>query len=372
MPASPSRARDLALVHDAVRRTATGPPRAARARRRTAAGTAARAAGSRRGATGLPSSVKPSAPVSRSSAISVSASPARPVVIEARKPTGTRASRRAASRSERSTGAESTTGSVFGIAITRDEAAGRGRAGAGVEVLLVLLPGRAQVHVRVDEAGEQVAALAVEHLGAVRAPRASRARRARRSRRRARARRAGASMPARGSSTWAPRISRSAGALSRTTSGACDWPPLDSREGHHASCGAGVDGAVRGRGAARQQLVEDRHADDDAGRDLLADHRLRRVDHLGAKLDAAVDRAGVHEHLAGAQAAAVDLVDGGVLAQRGHVGVGHALALHPQRVDDVGLGEPVEPVLDLAAERLDPARDQRRRAADGDLGAELA
>ncbi len=39
-------------------------------------------------------------------------------VIEARNPTGTRASRRAASRRERSTGAESTTGSVFGIATT--------------------------------------------------------------------------------------------------------------------------------------------------------------------------------------------------------------------------------------------------------------
>ena len=34
------------------------------------------------------------------------------------------------------------------------------------------------------------------------------------------------------------------------------------------------------------------------------------------QLDAAVDRAGVHEHLARAQAAAVDLVAGGVLAQR--------------------------------------------------------
>jgi hypothetical protein len=48
----------------------------------------------------------------------------------------------------------------------RDEAAGGGRAGAGVEVLLVLLARRAQVHVRVDEAGEQVAPLAVEHLRA--------------------------------------------------------------------------------------------------------------------------------------------------------------------------------------------------------------
>ena len=78
-----------------------------------------------------------------------------------------------------------------------------------------------------------------------------------------------------------------------------------------------------------------------------------RVDHLGGELDAAVDRAGVHEHLARRQPAAVDLVARGVLAQRGHVGLGHALALHAQRVDDVGLGEVVERVRDLAAERLD-------------------
>ncbi len=57
-------------------------------RRRTAAGTAARGAASRPLTTGLPSSVKPSAPVSRSSAISVSSAPARPRVIEARKPVG--------------------------------------------------------------------------------------------------------------------------------------------------------------------------------------------------------------------------------------------------------------------------------------------
>ena len=39
-----------------------------------------------------------------------------PVVIDAVKPVGTRASARARSRSERRIGAESTTGSVFGIA----------------------------------------------------------------------------------------------------------------------------------------------------------------------------------------------------------------------------------------------------------------
>ena len=58
-----------------------------------------------------------------------------------------------------------------------------------------------------------------------------------------------------------------------------------------------------------------------------------------------------------------------VLAQRGHEALGHPLVLEAQRVDDVGLAEPVERVGDLAAELLDPARDQGRRAADGDLRA---
>ena len=50
----------------------------------------------------------------------------------------------------------------------RAEAAGRRGAGAGVDVLLVLAPGRAQVHVRVDEGRQRVQALGVHHLGAVR------------------------------------------------------------------------------------------------------------------------------------------------------------------------------------------------------------
>ena len=87
-------------------------------------------------------------------------------MIEARKPTGMRASRRAASRSERRTGASSTTGSVFGIATTatKPPAAARACRSRGPPCA----PARdAQVHVRVDEAGEQVAALAVDHLGAL-------------------------------------------------------------------------------------------------------------------------------------------------------------------------------------------------------------
>ena len=122
--------------------------------------------------------------------------------------------------------------------------------------------------------------------------------------------------------------------------------------------------------AAGEQLVEDRHPHDEAGGDLLGDQRLRRVDRLAGELDAAVDRPRVHQQLARVQAAGVDLEAGGVLAQRGDEALAHPLLLHPQRVDDVGLLDPVERVGDGTAELLDPARDQRRRAADRDLGAE--
>ena len=71
------------------------------------------------------------------------------------------------------------------------------------------------------------------------------------------------------------------------------------------------------------------------------------------------------------EAAAVDLVAGGVLAHARDERVGHPLALHAQGVDDVGLRQAVERVGDLAAERLHPARDQGRRAAHGHLCAEL-
>jgi hypothetical protein len=67
-------------------------------------------------ATGLPSSLKPTAPACASSAISVSSAPCWPFVIAARKPTGISASARAASTRDPNTALESTTGSVLGIA----------------------------------------------------------------------------------------------------------------------------------------------------------------------------------------------------------------------------------------------------------------
>ena len=47
----------------------------------------------------------------------------------------------------------------------------------------------------------------------------------------------------------------------------------------------------------------------------------------------------------------------------------HALALHAQDVDDVGRLHVGDVVGDLAAHRLDPARDQRRRSDERDAGA---
>ena len=86
--------------------------------------------------------------------------------------------------------------------------------------------------------------------------------------------------------------------------------------------GVGAGSSASRRGAARppvagEQLVEDRHPHDQAALDLGGDQRGRRVDHLRRELDAAVDRPGVHQQLARAEPARVDLVARGVLADRG-------------------------------------------------------
>ncbi len=101
-----------------------------------------------------------------------------------------------------------------------------------------------------------------------------------------------------------------------------------------------------GRSSAGEQLVENRHPDDQPALDLLRDQRVGRIDHLGRQLDAAVDRPWVHEQLARRDPARVDLVVGGVLADRGDEALAHALALHAKRVDHVRLADPVERVGD--------------------------
>ena len=110
----------------------------------------------RRETTGLPSSVKPSgALVAQRGHLGqlVAGQPARDRRARSRRGSGRRARRRraasaAAARSRRRVG--------VGHRQDGAEAAGGRGAGAGLEVLLVLLAGRAEVDVRVDEGREQV------------------------------------------------------------------------------------------------------------------------------------------------------------------------------------------------------------------------
>ena len=112
----------------------------------------------------------------------------------------------------------------------------------------MLLPGRAEVHVRVDEAGEQVAALAVEHLGA--------GRRLERAGRAERGDLAAADEHVVGRVDAGARVEHVGAADQQVRGGAVADDERRVRlaavglgERHHASCGAGVDGA--GAGAAR-------------------------------------------------------------------------------------------------------------------------
>ena len=75
---------------------------------------------------------------------------------------------------------------------------------------------------------------------------------------------------------------------------------------------------ARRRRGLGEQVVEDRHAHDHPVGRLALDQGGGVVGQGAGDLDAAVDRAGVHDALAGAQSRVVDAVGGGVLAQRGH------------------------------------------------------
>ena len=148
-------------------------------------------------------------------------------------------------------------------------------------------PGRAQVHVRVDEGREGVQALGVDHLGAVgrleRPGRADLGDLAAADQQVVVAVDAGARVDHLGAADQ--RVRRLAPARGRAAAGAC----VASGTRVHAAppIGAGARRfrrAVRltGSSDAREHLEEHRHPDDDARLDLLGDQRLRRVDRLGA------------------------------------------------------------------------------------------
>ena len=143
-----------------------------------------------------------------------------PLVTVARKPTGTEAPARACSRRALTSAAVETGGCGVGHREDAAVAAGGGGAGAGLDVLLVLLAGGAQVDVGVEEGGEGVQALGLDHLGplgrgrgAGRGELGDRGRRGRRGR-------ATPSIPATGSRTVALRQDQAAasGAGPRTSS----------------------------------------------------------------------------------------------------------------------------------------------------------
>ena len=213
-----------------------------------------------------------------------------------------RASARARSRSERSTGAESTTGSVFGwarIAQKPPAAAARvpesmsssssrpgvrrwtwgsTKAGKACRPSASTTSAPSGASSAVADLGDPPVAdeqvgRAVETRARVEQPRAAHEHGARGRR-------------PRSSSTGAGR--RSLGCAVGVMRAAA--PPRRVRP--HAA----------GAPAPGEQLVQHRHPHDHAGLDLLGDQRLRRVDHLGRQLDPAVDRAGVHQQLVRARA----------------------------------------------------------------------
>ena len=111
----------------------------------------------------------------------------------------------------------------------RAEPSGRGCPGARLEVLLVLLAGRAQVDVRVDERRQQMPALRLRPSRSPPGHRCSRARRARRCVRRARARHGARRCPRAGPGRARLRSSSSAGVLGPWMSGFAAITPAGAR-----------------------------------------------------------------------------------------------------------------------------------------------
>ena len=281
--------------------------------------------------TGRPSSVNAAAPAPASSAISVSSSPSWPLLIAAMKPTGTTASSRAP-LDER---AEDRRRVDDGLRVRHREdravAAGRRGLRARADRLLVLAPRRAQVDVRVDEGGRDDEV-------------------ARRTR-----------LDRRDHAVRHRDPQRLVDALRRSDDAAFERERVRSAvssDEHQATSAA----LARLDRRDREDVVEHRHPHDEARAHLIRHERGGRVRDARVDLDAAVHRPGMHDDLPLAYALGRDAVERRVLAQRRHERLAHALLLHPQDVDDVGVGDRTDVVRDLAAERLDAARYQRRRA----------
>ena len=208
--------------------------------------------------TGLPSSVKPSAPASRSAGHLGQLLALQAAGDRARNPTGTRASRRARSTSDPRIAASSTTGSVFGIAMTAQKPPAPRRRRAACRGP-PCTPGRA--------------------CAGARAGRRTPGTRACRWRRTARRPRAALSDPAAPSSAIRPSRIRTSCGSSRPARGSSTCAPRTSSSRRRDARGGWsrvLDQATAARHRrADQQLVEHRHPHRHAGFHLLADQRLR-------------------------------------------------------------------------------------------------
>src|SRR4029079_8078081 len=142
--------------------------------------------------------------------------------------------------------------------------------------------------------------------------------------------------------------------------------------------GSPVTASLRGVSQLRcatGEQIQHRHSNGDAIRDLIENHAMRTISHVGIDLDAAVHGTWVeYENVAwcAIQSLARDAEDSIVFAQRRDVAPLHALELQTQNVQRVGPLDPrLDPVEHLDAKLRDCARQQRTRAAHADDGPEL-
>ena len=133
--------------------------------------------------------------------------------------------------------------------------------------------------------------------------------------------------------------------------------------------------AVSPVGGTAGQQIEHRHPHRHAVGHLRQDDRVRSVGDVRVDLDAAIHRSRMQDHdllRRAGEALVGDTEDAIVFAQRRNEAGRHPLELQPEHIERVG---PLDRVLDATkdghAEVRHMTRQQRRRAADRHLGAEL-
>ena len=217
------------------------------------------------------------------------------------------------------------------------ESAGRRRARAGLDGLRVLDAGLAQVHVHVDEARRDDRAGRVETSASP-----------------------DRQIPCRSLSMRPSRI-RTSATPSPPDAGSITRPPVINSELHSAPC---------------QNPLQHGHPHRDAVLHLIQNHRPLAVRHFRTQFAAAIDRPRMHHdriRLGVRQMFQPQTVKTEVFARR-HGRFMLPLQLHAQHHDDVGVADRLGHVVgqtNARRESLQFPRQQRRRPAQHDFGAEL-